>query len=248
MLGKRGTFGKRSTPLAPLATVRQAGATPAGAPVGHRVFSNEVFEGETGEFLRKMGFDPDQMGNIVGSSAEVGALLADDDRRLREALAAVNSATPHEIAPRYLLSLEAWDGPLRDFLVKQLDLSPFRPWNVALLPVTAAGAKALGLPTTAEARVDAEKRALAISIVEEIQRIFGGATDGPAQATDYMLSAIRDNYPDLFPTDSSQFSERVRRARANVRALAVSLSGVPTDAIRRCHKMYLAQPAVQLIA
>jgi hypothetical protein len=64
------------------------------------------------------------MGNIVGSSRAVSQVIADDFATLQQGVAAANRAQPHALAPRHLLAPSLWDGHLRDFLVKQLDLWP----------------------------------------------------------------------------------------------------------------------------
>jgi hypothetical protein len=241
-------FGKRTkVAAATRETAHRVGVSPAGAPVGFRLLDKQLFDGNAGKMLREAGLDPDSMGNIVGSSTAVSEVIADDFATLQQGVAAANRVQPHALAPCHLLAPSLWDGHLCNFLVKQLDLWPYRPWNTILLPVTDAGAKAFGLPLVPVETIS-NAGAEAANYLAEVHMIFEGANDPAAATADYILGCVRENYACLFPADSERFTPRVKRARGNVRALAIICSGLPVETIIKSHKTFLSTPATQLIA
>ena len=72
--------------------------------------------------------------------------MAKDEAILSRCLTGLNGAVPYPIGAFPLLREELWHGRLGGFLLRRLDLSPFRPWNVIFLPLDSGGKSALGLP------------------------------------------------------------------------------------------------------
>ena len=143
MLGR--IFGKKK-PAVSASSYTGPARTPGGAPMGFQVFPAEVWEDDKiGAFLREAGFAPHDPRNIVKPPFQ--EILTEDRTRLVEITAAVNRATPHELQPQHLLSPSIWNGRFGAWLLENLDLSPYRPWNTVFLPTSEAGARAYGLPT-----------------------------------------------------------------------------------------------------
>jgi hypothetical protein len=237
----RPSFGKRKTIEEP--------RRPAQPPSG-QIFNKELFEGERGEFLRKHGYAPDDPRNQAVNVQPLSALLAEDLAGLRRAAEAVNKAASFPIEPWHLLPLTLWRGEFGAWLRQHLDLSPCRPWNTIFLPGDETGAKALGLPVgpqQPDAISDETKAMLAI-----IQETYAGMHPAEEEAVRIMLDGVRSNTPQLFPPDIGDFSDRVRRARADVRALAfataVTGGGIDAATIVKSQNTFLGIPEQQLVS
>jgi hypothetical protein len=221
---------------------------PAVAPSG-QIFNKELFEGEVGDFLRQHGYAPDDPRNQAVNVQPLSVLLAEDLAGQRRATEAVNSAAPYRIEPWHLLPLELWHGPFGEWLRQHLDLSPCRPWNTIFLPADEVGASALGLPIVPQAaKVTDEMRAM----LEIIRETYAGQTPQEGEAVRIMLEGVRSKTPQLFPPDIGDFSERVRKARADVRALAFVTAAtggaIRGDDIVKSQATFLGKPDEQLVS
>lgn len=222
---------------------------PAVAPSG-QIFNKELFEGEVGGFLRKHGYAPDDPRNQAANVQPLSVLLAEDLAGLRRATEAVNSAATYRIEPWQLLPFELWRDEYGDWLRRYLDLSPCRPWNTIFLPGDEIGKAALGLPIAPPqcATVSEETRAM----LDIIREVSAGKHPQEGEAVKIMLAGVRSNTPQLFPPDIGDFSDPVRNARADVRALAfvtaVTSGAVSREAIVKSQATFLGKPGEQLVS
>jgi hypothetical protein len=223
---------------------------PAVPPSG-QIFNKELFEGETGEFLREFGYAPDDPRNQAANVQPLSVLLAEDLAGMRRATEAVNKvAKTYRIEPWHLLPLELWRGDFGEWLRQHLDLSPCRPWNTIFLPADQVGAKALGLPVAPpQSDVLSEETMAVLAIIRET---YAGLNPPEGKAMKIMLAGVRSNTPQLFPPDIGDFSERVRDARADVRALAfgsaVTGGAIDKAAILKSQDTFLGKPEQQLVS
>jgi hypothetical protein len=244
MFGRKGLSGAgaRPAPLAPVEPVRREHSP------GERIFSAELFEGKRGEFLRQMGYAPDDPINRPASQEPVAARLAEGQAELRRALAALNSVGGIAIGALHLLPPALWHGRYGSFLLKRLDLSPYRPWNTIFLPMDEAGATRLGLPVVPRVDDSTVSEGLC-GIIEIIGDIFEGRPSPEAEACKIVFDSIRSNFPVLFPADPADFSGNVREGRANVRAFAIlhaSTERIAKEAILKSQQTFLDCPETQL--
>jgi len=235
----RPQFGKRVTVEGP--------KRPSTPPEG-QIFNKELFEGERGEFLRKMGYSPDDPRNQAVNTQPLSVLLAEDLAGLRRATTAVNGVSNFRIEPWHLLPFEIWRDDFGPWLRKELDLSPARPWNTIFLPADEAGATALGLPIAPQPLTPTDETMAMLAILRET---YAGHSPQEGEAVRIMLDGVRSNTPQLFPADIGDFSDRVRTARAHVRALAfvtaVTSGAIGKDAIVKSQATFLGKPDEQLV-
>jgi hypothetical protein len=223
---------------------------PATPPEG-QIFNKELFEGERGEFLRKLGYAPDDPRNQATNIQPLSVLLAEDAAGLRSATEAVNSVGDFPIVPVHLLPESLWHGEFGPWLRQHLDLSPHRPWNVIFLPGDERGAAALELPVAPDGREEPEHLETARALLSCIHDKYAGRSAPDVEASLIMLRSVRSNHPGIFPPDRADFSDRVREARANVRAFAflhaVTSGKVKKETILKSHATFLGMPDEQLI-
>ncbi len=154
--GKRGLGSPEGLPPQKITTSNWGpSAAPAMAPADtdgiSRLFPKEVFTGETGDFLRSMGFSPDAVGNVAWT-AETFATL---DARYRERLEAFVDKADRvlgdslSVRPLLLVPETVWQGEYRNFLCATCRFYPADPSNVFFLAGTLQTAKTLGLPLQA---------------------------------------------------------------------------------------------------
>jgi hypothetical protein len=116
-----------------------------------RIFSKELFEGERGEFLRRMGFSPDAPRNI----AQTADTFATMEARCRDRLevfvekASVALGDGLSVTPLFLVPETVWQSQYRNFLCATCRFYPADPSNVFFLAGTLQTAKTLGLPLQA---------------------------------------------------------------------------------------------------
>jgi hypothetical protein len=240
MFGRKGLFGKKQ------ATAREPARNPPGPD--NSIFDPSLWEGERGDFLRQAGFAPDDPKNRLGLQEPVSEQLARDDAALWKALTALNDATRYPIGAFTLLREEVWQGRLGGFLLKRLDLSPFRPWNVLFLPMDAAGAAALNLPIGTYDDDDIAESEVAIEMIAEL---FSGKPSPEANALAIVCDAVADNVPYLFPREILDYSPNVRDARRRVRSFAFQraiINRFDKDVIIRSQQTFLGKPEEQLVA
>src|SRR5687767_6782035 len=224
---------------------------PATPPQG-QIFNQELFEGETGEFLRKAGYAPDDPRNQAANVQPVSVLLAEDQAGMRRATEAVNSVGEFPIVPVHLMPPGLWQSEFAPWLRQHLDLSPYRPWNTIFLPGDERGAAALGLPVAPPEDTDPNQFDTARALLSCIHDQYIGKTAPDVEAAVMHLGHVRSNIPALFPPDTADMSDRVREARANVRTYAflhaVSGGRLSKETILKSQGTFLGEPAVQLIA
>lgn len=221
-------------------------------PPQGQIFDKELFEGEIGDFLRSHGYAPDDPRNQATNVQPLSVLLAEDAAGLRSATEAVNSVGDFPIVPLHLLPERIWHGEFGPWLRQHLDLSPHRPWNVIFLPGDERGASALGLPVAPTAGETPEQFDMARAILSCIHDDYAGRSAPDVEASLIMVRSVRSNFPSAFPPDRADFSDRVREARANVRAFAflhaVTSGKVKKEAILKSHDTFLGKPEEQLIS
>lgn len=224
---------------------------PASPPQG-QIFNKELFEGETGEFLRSAGYFPDDPRNQAPNVQPVSVLLAEDQARMRTATEALNGASDFPIVPVHLLPDSLWRAEFAAWLRQHLDLSPYRPWNTIFLPGDERGAAELGLPIAPPDENDPKQYDMGRAILSCIHDQYAGKPAPDVEAVVILLAGVRSNFPALFPPDTADMSDRVREARANVRAYAflhATNSGrISKEVILKSQGIFLGEPGEQLIA
>jgi hypothetical protein len=240
---ERKLFGKKASVEEP----RRPPVPPRG-----QIFDKELFEGETGEFLRSAGYFPDDPRNQAPNVQPVSVLLAEDQAGLRRATEAVNSVSDFPIVPVHLMPDRLWRGDFGPWLRQHLDLSPYRPWNTIFLPGDERGAAAMGLPVAPPEDEDPLQYDTARALLSCIHDQYTGKSAPDVEASMILLGGVRSNLPQLFPPDTADFSDRVREARANVRVYAflhaVNGKRISKETIIKSQDIFLGEPAVQLIA
>lgn len=174
--------------------------------------------------------------------------MAKDEAILSRCLTGLNGAVPYPIGAFPLLREELWHGRLGGFLLRRLDLSPFRPWNVIFLPLDSAGKSALGLPIGIPSHSALNELE---TIVEMICELYAGRQSPEANALAAMCDAAAANFPFLFPPEILDYSVAVRDARRRVRAFAflhASTNRFDKDVVIKSQRTFLAKPSEQLIA
>jgi hypothetical protein len=113
-----------------------------------RVIPKAVFDGSGGAFLKKLGFGPDDPGNLVVTQELADArfdVRREGQERIRKT---INSQLPGDcqVIPWAMIPWSVWKGAHTSFLMSTLDVYPPDLWNTMLLPETELGAAALALP------------------------------------------------------------------------------------------------------
>jgi hypothetical protein len=241
MFGRQGVFGKKQPTI--------EGPRRQGFGPNDRVFDPSLWEGERGEFLRRFGFAPDDPKNRPDLQVQpVSAQLARDNAALSKALAALNGVSPNPIGAFTLLREELWHGRFGAFLLKRLDLSPYRAWNTIFLPLDSAGAAALGLPIGTNNDDDIAELETAIEMIAEL---YSGKSSPEANALAMVCDAMAGNFPNLFPAEMLDYSPAVRDARRRVRSFAfgrASTTRFKKEIIIKSQQTFLGKPEEQLVA
>jgi hypothetical protein len=221
-------------------------------PPQGQIFNEELFEGARGDFLRKMGYAPDDPRNQAVNVQPVSVLLAEDQAAMRVATQAVNSIADFPIVPVHLLPPGLWAGGFGPWLRQHLDLSPYRPWNTIFLPGDERGASSLGLPVAPPQDNDEHQFDTARALLSCVHDHYAGKSAPDVEASVLLLTSVRANLPALFPPDTADFSDRVREARSLVRVYAflhaVNAGRIAKEAIIKSHETFLGAPAEQLTA
>jgi hypothetical protein len=104
-----------------------------------RVFSRELWDDpKIGQFLREVGFAPDDARNILPTAEDYIALFAAAKQRLHERTEAFNRGMTmrhgycHAV-PFLVIDHTIWDGVHGAFLYAQMKLIGFDEWNVLML-------------------------------------------------------------------------------------------------------------------
>jgi hypothetical protein len=157
-------------------------AAPQMAPVDGdgiaRIFSKELFEGERGEFLRRMGFSPDAPGNIAQTADTFATMEARCRDRLEAFVEKAEAALGGGLSVRPLLLVPetVWQSQYRNFLCATCRLYPADASNVFFLAGSLHTAKTLGLPLQAGMSPE-EAHDFAIQIIAVLGEMFEKASE-----------------------------------------------------------------------
>jgi hypothetical protein len=113
-----------------------------------RVFSNELFQGETGELLRRAGLSPNMPGNIAQTEQTFQTFDARYKSDLKEFIEKFDFVLKGQvkIKPMYLVPEKIWTGAYRNFLCATCNFYVADPTNVMFLAADAFSAEKLGIP------------------------------------------------------------------------------------------------------
>jgi hypothetical protein len=113
-----------------------------------RLVPKAVFDGSGGAFLKKLGFGPDDPGNLLVTQELADARFDVRREGQEKVLKAINSQLPADcqVIPWAMIPWSLWKGPDATFLMSTLDVYPPDLWNTMLLPESDLAAAALGLP------------------------------------------------------------------------------------------------------
>lgn len=138
-----------------------------------RIIPKEVFEGETGAFLRQMGFSPDEAANMMPTQASVQAKADRLGRDLDALVDKINTQLSGglEVIPWALIPYSVWHREPATFLMVTCDFYPASRWNTMLLPANSKTAAALGLPEHPRVAVEGLEDA-AVRILGELHDQF----------------------------------------------------------------------------
>jgi hypothetical protein len=113
-----------------------------------RIVPKAIFDGSGGAFLKKLGFGPDDPGNLLVTQDLANARFDVRREGQEKILKTINSQLPGDcqVIPWAMIPWSLWKGPDATFLMSTLDFYPPDPWNTMLLPENDLAAAALGLP------------------------------------------------------------------------------------------------------
>ncbi len=136
-----------------------------------RVIPKEIWEGRNGDFLRELGFSPDDDHNIIKTAADYQRIFDAKHEEQKAFVAKYNSNARENAAvvPFSMMPWTMWQTPYAEFLMSTLELYPTEPWNMLLLPEDDQGGLALGLPKHPKCYVDGYE-AGALDCVENIHQ------------------------------------------------------------------------------
>lgn len=240
MFGKKGLFGKKQTTFE--------------EPKRKNFDTDETFlnlglwEGEIGEALRSVGIAPDDPKNHPALQEPISAQLAAEKAKIARLLAATNPLVEVPRVACHLLPVAVWDGRFGNFLLKRLDLSPYRAWNTIYLQTNYEAAARFAQPLVSENGVDEITELEAM--IEMIMELFMDKAGNEAVVVGELLDTIAGNFPATFPPEIRDYSANVRDARRRVRALAFLHSGkrVDKELVFASHQAFYRQPETQLVA
>lgn len=200
------SFGKRPSTSAPA-------EPPRPDPHGRRkVFGDEIWQGEHGALLRKLGMRPDDESNLLPNAASINAAIerskAAHQAAYAEAQRRVQSTLiDAQIRPFFLIPDAVWNGATGAWLMGVLELMPYDSWNVAYLAADERTALTLDLALHPNGDVPA--------FVQTAQEFMA-----KAQAhMEHVRRAVEQS------GDFAVFSSALDDARARVEALAALFAG-----------------------
>ncbi len=122
-----------------------------GAPPQRRVIPASMWQGPSGDMLRKIGMSPDDESNFVTDTHSVNERLERDKAAYEKKLAEMNRSVSERIPGGsmrgfWLLPDPCWNGKMGQFLMMRLGLFPYEDWNLVFLPTDEKTAEALNLP------------------------------------------------------------------------------------------------------
>lgn len=203
-------FGKR-----PSSTPQPPAPPPPSDPHGRRkVFPDEVWQGKSGAFLRELGFDPNDEGNLVPNSSSLNARLEQG----RAAMEARQAQIQHnaearlpgaQIRPFFLMPDPCWNGPSGTFMMTNLELFPYDDWNVMFLAGDERTAKALDLAPHPNGNIAAFIGAAARTL-DEVQLDLNGAHHEAGRTNNFAAySEARDDARERVKLQAALFSKKI---------------------------------------
>lgn len=156
-----------------------------------RVFSNELFQGRTGELLRRAGLSPDMPGNIAQTEQTFSTLDARHKSDLKDFIQQFDVVLKGQIKikPMYVVPEKIWSGAYRNFLCATCNFYVADPTNVMFLAADASSAEKLGIPFQPD--FDEE---VVIEKVEKIVGIIGATYLEEMQSAEKKASAAKSAY------------------------------------------------------
>lgn len=151
MFGRRRPFGsKPPEPAGSGSTSPETPQPPRDSDGKRRIFGEAVYE-KHGDFLRSLGRDINDPGNILPESEDfdlkVKASL--DQQELRRQAIEADLLAKHganAIRPFFVLAEPVMNSRLGAWLIRVMDLMPYDDWNLVYLPTDQATAQAMSLP------------------------------------------------------------------------------------------------------
>lgn len=142
---QRPVFGRKTSGFGRKPTVQ---AQPQSAPQGQRILPAELWEGETGDMLRELGFQPDDPQNFAVTQERADAMQDEQIARQRQFLDRVNSQMPSgtSVVAYAMLPWELWNTRYGHMLAVNCGLWPQQPWNNMLLAADQRSSMVLDLP------------------------------------------------------------------------------------------------------
>ncbi len=113
-----------------------------------RVFPKSAFSGSTGDMLNKVGFNVDGPENLMPTQDDYQQKLNDLQAKEKAFIDKINAQLGQnmQVSPWAMIPFSCWmEGPHASFLYERVDLFPFGPWNLLLLPDTDMSAVILGM-------------------------------------------------------------------------------------------------------
>ncbi|MEM7429439.1 MAG: hypothetical protein AAF441_25460 [Pseudomonadota bacterium] len=212
-----------------------------------RVWPEEFWQGEIGEMLREAGFHPNMPGNILDNGEPPTQLLQNERMAFQQRLLAINAELPAKVRPVQMLPEALWLTQHGWFLIRQLHLYPFAPWNTLLLPADGIGARLTGLPVC-PVHLDQEVDDKSLVAVQAIRQLYTRQGDDLDEIAVKILDATAGKVPDMMPFDQAEMPIELKAARRRMRALAFlkgcDIAGM--DALIASRRTYLSDPAVEL--
>lgn len=150
---QRKTFGRKATtpPVQP-APVPSSMPRPVPDDDGKlRVIPKAVFDSPQGQFLRELGFGPDDACNIVPQADDVDrmikqSLARQEERRCRLEADLLARYGHNQLRPYFICGEGVLNTQLGDWLMRVMKLMPYDEWNTIYLPTDAPTAAVMRLP------------------------------------------------------------------------------------------------------
>jgi hypothetical protein len=162
-----------------------------------RIVPKAVFDGSGGAFLKKLGFGPDDPGNLLVTQELADArfdVRGEGQERIRKT---INSQLPGDcqVIPWAMIPWSLWKGPDATFLMSTLDFYPPDLWNTMLLPENDLAAAVLGLPKhpgVTPPGLEPAAAHLIGQIHEEVRTAHRRTTDALARSDMSLLAPFAD--------------------------------------------------------
>jgi len=193
---------------------------PPPAPDVHgrqKVLPDAVWEGKTGDFLRELGFNPNDESNLVPNAASLNARIEQGrlamDARHAERQRQVQTLLPGaQLRPFFLIPDPCWNGPTGTFLMTSLDLFPHDDWNVMFLAADERTAAVLDIALHPNGNIPALVQA-AEKFMDEAQVHMNGARNEAAATGNFAgFHDAREDARDRVKTLAGVFARQIVEA------------------------------------